>query len=167
MHVSDVAVGISSCPEQLGYTLQVLTETTVQHVPWRQLIGGHVFKLHDKTLSILPLMTLNETILKTLEKTYQQLDSTFYREIDDVRRSISGIHDTSETGATTIVSYPSLGFSIAKAIALVALAGRFFCKFTHPEKGLCKHCHLLQAPNQPKHEHRQDHEEHTLNCTES
>ena len=34
MHVPDVAVGIGSCPEQLGYTLPVLTNTTVQYVPW-------------------------------------------------------------------------------------------------------------------------------------
>ncbi|XP_020896015.1 uncharacterized protein LOC110234945, partial [Exaiptasia diaphana] len=104
--------GIDDCPEHLELHVPIMTVENFKYHQWKPGSDKTLIDLHLKSITTLPPLKFNKTILENLDKTYNLLDARLTRRLSSIRESIAKIKATWETTTTEILVYIALPLSL-------------------------------------------------------
>ena len=149
----DMVTGLGTCPQRMTLTVPVFSRDTLTYTPWTPTDDDTLLRLHYKSLPIPPPDTLNKTVLKELDNTYQTLDARLTLQLAKANDSIASLHETTDTPISAILAALALSLSLLNTLVLLVtiiiptLRRKLHTKTIHtpqrqPSSPTCPDCHL-------------------------
>ena len=117
--------GFGECPKAMTMSVPLFQKDNVQYVPWVPSTNRTGLDLHYESLKIGPRLVFNKTVITALDDTFQRIDATLHKKMNNLRTEIDAIQETQATSDALIVASTALVLALVNTIILIS----FCCIF--------------------------------------
>ena len=136
-----MVTGLGRCPEHLTVSMPLASASHIRFVPWASLTANTTLaSFNHITLTIPTPVTLNKSILDSLDATFTALDGQLTQSIQTTSDDIADIHDSYLSTSTDYVAYSAL------SVGILNLVLTFVSFYLHTRKHHDSRCDACQRP---------------------
>ena len=119
--LAGLATGLGPCPSSLQIHLPIFNNDAVRYIPYNADIDEDLLALHYQSLKIPLPLKFNKSTIKSLDATYDTIDSRMSTTLSKLRSDINKIHETSDTTTIQIFVYVIGTLTVLNSITLLGV----------------------------------------------
>lgn len=119
-----MVTGLGTCPAHITISVPLASASHLRFAPWKTLTVNTTSRnFYHAAITIPEPLHLNQSVLDSLDSTFNTLDGQLTQSIHDTSDDVSQIHEVATTTTTDYVAYFAFGIGLLNLVFCFA----FFC----------------------------------------